>query len=76
MLEFINFFTGAMGGFVDLLFSLPLATGVSVGSFLLGCAVFALVLGHLLGRFLISSDRAERMGISSGRRASRHSDDS
>lgn len=68
MLEFINFFTSIIRKYVDLLFSLDLLEGVSVGSFILGCAIFSIVIGYLLGRFTISPGSAESMGTSAGMR--------
>ena len=62
MIEFVNFFTQIISKYVDLLFSLDLLEGVSVGSFILGCAIFSIVIGYLLGRFTISSGTAEKMG--------------
>lgn len=62
MLEFINFFTEIIGKYVNLLFSLELHENVSVGSFILGCAVFSIVIGYLIGRFTISYDQAESAG--------------
>ena len=63
MLEFINFFTGIISKYVNLLFSLELHENVSVGSFLLGCAVFSLVIGYLIGRFTISYDDSYKKGF-------------
>lgn len=71
MLEFVNFFTSVLGKYVNLLFSLPLMDGVSVGSFMLGCAVFAMMLGYLLGRFLLSKGQSESLGSGSRRRFER-----
>lgn len=62
MLEFINFFTDVLSKYVSLLFSLELTDGVSVGSFMIGCAVFSIILGYLLGRFLLSPSDAESHG--------------
>jgi len=62
MIEFVNFFTSVLSKYVGLLFSLPLMDGVSVGSFMLGCAIFAMMLGYLMGRFLLSAGESENFG--------------
>lgn len=68
MVEFINFFTQIISKYVELLFSLELLEGVSVGSFVLGCAIFSIVIGYLLGRFTISANSAESMGATASHR--------
>lgn len=65
MIEFINFFTGVIRKYVDLLFSLELHGSVSVGSFILGCAVFTIVIGYLIGRFTVSFDNSYSAGSGS-----------
>lgn len=62
MIEFVNFFTEVMKKYVDLLFSLPLLDGVSAGSFILGCIIFSIVIGYLIGRFTLSGYSAESLG--------------
>lgn len=62
MLEFINFFMEIIRKYVALLFSLPIWENVTVGSFWLGCAIFSVIIGYLLSRFLLSPDESEAAG--------------
>jgi len=62
VIEFINFFTGILSKYVGLLFNLPLMDGVSVGSFMLGCSIFSIMLGYLIGRFILSGSESENLG--------------
>ncbi len=62
MIEFVNFFTSILSKYVGLLFDLPLMDGVSVGSFMLGCSIMSIMLGYLIGRFILSGNEAESMG--------------
>lgn len=75
MLEFVNFFTTVLSKYVALLFDLPLSDGVSVGSFMLGCSVFSMMIGYLLSRFLLSKGESESMGMKSRNRYEKSKED-